>query len=132
MCFQAEPIRNSQNEYFRRNKGFAGITCFWTQGIWYCHCTLLFNASSSTTNLIIWEILKKYKKCLIKKKKLSFIFNISSLFLVKMPKKLKVFMQMACFQIRGANLRGAQIVEITMAQKIKTNNMFVNVFLPKQ
>ena len=32
MCFQAEPIRNSQNEYLRRNKGFAGITCFWTQG----------------------------------------------------------------------------------------------------
>ena len=32
MSVQAEPIRNSQNEYSRRNKGFAGITCFWTQG----------------------------------------------------------------------------------------------------
>ena len=28
-----KPIWISQNEYFRHNKGFAGITCFWTQGI---------------------------------------------------------------------------------------------------
>ena len=33
MCFQAEPIQNSQNEYLRGNKGFADITCFFTQGI---------------------------------------------------------------------------------------------------
>ena len=33
MCFLANPIWISENEYFRRNKHFAGNTRFWKQGM---------------------------------------------------------------------------------------------------